>query len=152
MQVADVMSRAAVTDSASDPLTAAAQRMWEQQTGSLLVMDGDELLGIVTERDVMKAVARGIDPGTTPVSAVMTRDVLTVSSTTTLHRAARDMAARRIRHLPVVDDDRVVGVISQRDLVGVFAALVREPDSVELAIDEVVRDQRLVPIGPGDLD
>ncbi len=116
------MSRASVTESAADSLTAAADRMWAKQTGSLLVMDGEQLLGIITERDVMKAVARGDDLANTPVSAVMTTSVLTVTPETSLQQAARHMADRWIRHLPVVVDGAVVGMVSQRDLCGAFAA------------------------------
>jgi CBS domain-containing protein len=126
--------------------------MWSNQTGSLLVMDSDDLRGIITERDIMKAVARGLDPAATPVSSVMTRDVLTVAPDTPLYEAARHMAARWIRHLPVVDGDTVVGIVSQRDLVGVFAALSKDPDAVELATDELVSQLRLVRIEHGDLD
>jgi CBS domain-containing protein len=122
VNVSDVMSRAAVTESPADSLTAAADRMWARQTGSLLVMDGEQLLGIITERDVMKAVARGDDLANTPVSAVMTTTVLTVTPETTLPQAARHMADRWIRHLPVVVEGVVVGMVSQRDLCGAFAA------------------------------
>lgn len=152
MQVTDVMTQASVTDSPSDTLKAAAAAMWGQQTGSLLVMDGEALVGIITERDVMKAVARGMDVETTPVSAVMTAAVLTVAPETSLHDAARTMAARWIRHLPVLDDGRVVGVVSQRDLVGIFAALAIDPDGVQLAADDLVRSRRLARIEAGDLD
>jgi CBS domain-containing protein len=122
VNVSDVMSRAAVTESPADSLTAAADRMWARQTGSLLVMDGEQLLGIITERDVMKAVARGDDLANTPVSAVMTTTVLTVTPETTLPQAARHMVDRWIRHLPVVVEGVVVGMVSQRDLCGAFAA------------------------------
>jgi signal-transduction protein with cAMP-binding, CBS, and nucleotidyltransferase domain len=150
--VSEVMTKASITESASEPIKAAASRMWAQQTGSLLVMEGDNLIGIITERDVMKCIARGLDVDTTPVSAVMTRGVQTVSPYTTVGDAARQMASRWIRHLPVVEDGTVVGMVSQRDLVGIFAALAKEPDSVELASDQLVREQRLVRIESGDLD
>ena len=78
MRVAAIMTNASVTESPSDSLRSAADTMWRQQTGSLLVMEGDQLVGIITERDVMKAVARGRDVDATPVSEIMTRDVLTV--------------------------------------------------------------------------
>ena len=126
--------------------------MWAQQTGSLVVMDGDDLLGIITERDLMKSVARALDPEQATVSDLMTKDVITVTSDTHLFEAARLMAARWIRHLPVVDDGGIVGMVSQRDLVGVFAALDNDPDAVELASDELVRERRLVRIEHGDLD
>lgn len=146
------MTRASITDTPTDSLKSAAARMWAQQTGSLLVMEGETLSGIVTERDIMKAVARGRDLETTPISEAMTADVLTVRPETSLNEAARSMAARWIRHLPVVDGDRVVGIISQRDLVGILAALMKDPDGIELASDELVREQRLARIEQGDLD
>jgi CBS domain-containing protein len=152
MYVSEIMTKASITESASEPIKAAAARMWAKQTGSLLVMDGDSLIGIITERDVMKCIARGLDVETTPVSAVMTRGVQTVSPFTSVNDAARQMAARWIRHLPVTEDGVVVGMVSQRDLVGIFAALVKEPDSVELASDELVRERRLARIESGDLD
>ena len=152
MYVSEVMTNASITESASEPIKAAAARMWAKQTGSLLVMDGNELIGIITERDVMKAIARGLDVDTTPVSAVMTSGVQTVTPTTTVNEAARQMAARWIRHLPVSVDGQVVGMVSQRDLVGIFAALTKEHDSVELASDELVRERRLARIESGDLD
>lgn len=152
MQVADVMTQASVVESPTDSLRSAAEAMWRQQTGSLLVMDGDVLLGIVTERDIMKAIARGWDPEQAAVSDVMTCEMLTIGPETSLHEAARLMAARWIRHLPVVRDGDVVGVVSQRDLVGVFAALSRDPEGVALPADELVRARRLVRIEHGDLD
>jgi CBS domain-containing protein len=82
----------------------------------------------------------------------MTPDVVTVSPDTPLYEVARMMAARWIRHLPVTDDSGVVGMVSQRDLVGIFAALDNDPDVIELAADEMVRDQRLARIEQGDLD
>lgn len=152
MNVADVMTRASVTESPADRLRDAASRMWKQQTGSLLVMDGDRLVGIVTERDVMKAVAAGADLDATPVSAVMTREVLTVAPDTSLHDAARHMATRWIRHLPVVVEGRVVGMCSQRDLCGVLAALGGAGDAATIRADELVRERRLARIEAGDLD
>lgn len=152
MRVADVMTNASVTESPTDSLRSAAETMWRQQTGSLLVMDGDDLVGIITERDVMKAVAQRKDVDGTTVSDVMTRDVLTISPDTTAHEAARHMASRWIRHLPVVDGGSVVGVVSQRDLVGIFAALVQDPDGVQLDSDTLVRERRLARIEHGDLD
>jgi CBS domain-containing protein len=152
VQVADVMTEASVVESPTDTLRAAAEAMWRQQTGSLVVMDGAALVGIVTERDIMKAIARGWDPEQAAVSDVMTREVLTIGPESSLHEAARLMASRWIRHLPVVRDGGVVGVVSQRDLVGVFAALSRDPEGIALPADELVRARRLVRIEHGDLD
>jgi len=152
MIVSDIMTRASVTDSPGETLQFAANRMWRQQTGSLLIVDGEALVGIITERDLMRAVARGYDVSTTTVAEVMSKDVEVVGARTTVHEAARLMAARWIRHLPVVEDGRLLGVVSQRDLVGVFAALDPHPVGIELASDELVRERRLVRIEHGDLD
>jgi CBS domain-containing protein len=121
VQVSEVMTRASITESPAESLRAAAGRMWKQQTGSLLIVDGEDLLGIITERDLMKAIARDDDLDATPVSAVMTRSVLTVGPDTSIEEAARHMATRWIRHLPVIADGRLVGMVSQRDLCGLLA-------------------------------
>lgn len=116
------MNRANITETPAATLRDAAGRMWKQQTGSLVVMDGAELLGIITERDIMKAVARGDDLDATPVSAVMTRSVLTVSPDTSVAEAAQHMSTRWIRHLPVVSNGELLGMVSQRDLCGLLAS------------------------------
>ena len=144
MRVSEIMTEAAVVDSPDDSLAQAARKMWEQQTGSLLVMDGGELVGIVTERDVLKAVATGVDLSTS-VSDTMTKAVITVGPGTSLREAAATMAERWIRHLPVVDGGNVVGVLSQRDLAGVLADALNEPETLQRVVEAsgLVRERRL---------
>jgi CBS domain-containing protein len=146
------MTEATVTESAADTLRAAAERMWRHQTGSLLVMDKDRLAGIITERDVLRAVALGADPGNVTVQEAMTTAVFTARPDLPLQEAARIMASRWIRHLPVVEQGRVLGVVSIRDVAGVFAALAPSSTSVEHEFDQLVRERRLVRIEQGDLD
>ena len=88
MKISEIMTKAAVTDSADDSLAEGAARMWHAQTGSLLVMDGETLLGIVTERDLLRVVAQGTDPTTISLKDVMRTDVITVGPQTTLKVAA----------------------------------------------------------------
>ena len=152
MLVRDVMTEATVTDSATDTLRSAAERMWREQTGSLLVMDGGRLAGIITERDLLRAVALGADLATATVDEAMTTEVFTVSPDMPLRDAAREMAVRWIRHLPVVDAGQVLGVISMRDVTGIFGALVPGNVSVEHEFDQLVRERRLARIEHGDLD
>jgi CBS domain-containing protein len=152
VQVRDVMTEATVTESASDSLRAAAERMWRQQTGSLLVTEGGQLAGIITERDVMRAVALGADPDRASVDEVMTGDVYTVPPGMPLQEAAREMAVRWIRHLPVVEDGAILGVVSMRDVTGVFAAMSNSSVTVEHEFDHLVRQRRLARIEHGDLD
>ncbi len=82
----------------------------------------------------------------------MTTELFTVPPDMPLRDAAREMAARWIRHLPVVDAGRVLGVISMRDVTGIFAALVPGNVSVEHEFDQLVRERRLARIEHGDLD
>jgi CBS domain-containing protein len=153
MKVSEVMTEAVVTESAEDTLTEAAATMREHQTGSLLVMEGDRLTGIFTERDVLKAIAQGLDPQQARVREVMTKDVITISPHTKLKEAAALMASKWIRHLPVVEGERVVGLISQRDLTGVFAEALDEPEQMQrIAGEDLVRSRRLKRIEAGDLD
>ena len=152
MQVKDVMTEAALTETPSDNLRAAAERMWRQQTGSLLVTDDGRILGIITERDILRAVALGADPDRSTVDETMTTDVYTVPPGMSLQEAAREMAARWIRHLPVVEDGRLLGVVSMRDVTGVFGALGPGDADVEHEYDHLVRERRLARIEHGDLD
>jgi CBS domain-containing protein len=92
--------------------------MAERAIGSLLVMQGDELLGIVTERDyARKVIVKGRSSETTAVGEIMTTKVRTATINDTVNSCMAIMTERRIRHLPVVDDGKVIGMISIGDLV-----------------------------------
>ena len=152
MQVRDVMTPAVVTESRHDSLSSAAEIMWRQQTGSLLVTEAGQIVGIITERDLLRAVALGADPERTTVDEAMTAEVYTVPPDTQLQEAARAMAARWIRHLPVVEGGQLLGVVSMRDVTGVFAAMAGGQVRVEHEFDQLVRERRLARIEHGDLD
>jgi CBS domain-containing protein len=128
--------------------------MWEQQTGSLLVMEGEELLGIVTERDLLRAVAEGMDLHQATVAEVMTKDVLTIHPGASLREAASVMTEKWIRHLPVVERGRVVGILSQRDLAGVLGSALNEPEALTQLVEasQLARDRRLRRIERGHWD
>ena len=92
--------------------------MADRAIGSLLVMQGDELLGIVTERDyARKVIVKGRSSETTAVGEIMTAKVRTATINDTVNNCMAIMTERRIRHLPVVDDGKVIGMISIGDLV-----------------------------------
>jgi CBS domain-containing protein len=153
VRISEVMTEAAVTDRPDDSLQQAARKMWDQQTGSLLVLDGKDLVGIITERDVLRTVATG-SPLDTPVSEVMSKDLITVEPTTSLRDAAAIMTERWVRHLPVLEGGRLVGIVSQRDLAGVLAGALNEPEDLHRLIESsgLVRERRLKRIEHGDLD
>jgi CBS domain-containing protein len=116
--VRDIMKhRPPVVARIEETAQVAAARMTEQACGSVLVCDGDELCGIFTERDlVTRVVGKGLDPKTTPLRAVMTRDPDCIESTETAREALRRMDEFGYRHLPVVEGGQVLGVISMRDM------------------------------------
>ena len=117
-KVAEVMARDAALRIAPDtPVRAAAARMAEHRCGSILVMSGDRLVGIFTERDALfRVVAGGLDPSTTRVADVMTRDPDTIEADAPVADALRKMDQFSYWHLPVTRDGAVVGVVSIRDL------------------------------------
>ncbi len=101
----------------------AIKLMADRAVGSLLVMDGDELKGIVTERDyARKVIVKGRSSESTEVGEIMTANVVTATTDQTVPKCMSVMTDRRIRHLPVVDDGRVVGMISIGDLVQAIIA------------------------------
>ena len=98
-------------------------KMVQHNAGSLLVMDGDRIVGILTERDYLRRVAlEGRSSRTTPVREIMTLDIVYVSPRHSVEDCMAIMTERRIRHLPVLDEGRLVGIVSQGDLVKQLAA------------------------------
>jgi len=116
--VADHMTRSLLTISAQATLGEAAAKMAERGVGAVVLLEGERIVAILTERDVMKAVAAGQDGGA-PVSDWMTRHPETIEPTDTTDHAASLMIHGGFRHLPVVEGGKVVGIVSIRDLMKV---------------------------------
>jgi CBS domain-containing protein len=113
-----VMSRTLLTVAPEAPLREVAERMVSRDVGAALVTEGERLVGIVTERDVLRAVARGTPEGTS-VAELMTPDPETMEPDESTEHAAVLMIHGGFRHLPIVEDDEIVGVLSIRDLMRV---------------------------------
>jgi CBS domain-containing protein len=117
--VGEVMSHNLLTVESTTPLEQAAARMSDRGVGAILVLSGDSVSGILTERDVLRAVATGGVEGTN-VAAWMTRDPETVGIDESTGQAAAVMIHGGFRHLPVVDGSgKPVGIVSIRDLMRV---------------------------------
>jgi CBS domain-containing protein len=116
--VADHMTRALLSLGANATLGEAAAKMAERGVGAVVVLEGERIVAILTERDVMKAVAAGQD-GSAPVTDWMTRHPDTIEPGDTTDHAASLMIHGGFRHLPVVEEGKVVGIVSIRDLMRV---------------------------------
>jgi CBS domain-containing protein len=116
--VSEHMTASLLTISADATLGEAAAAMAQRGVGAVVVLEGDSIAAILTERDVMKAVAAGND-GTAPVADWMTRHPETIEPEDTTDHAATLMIHGGFRHLPVVLSGKVVGIVSIRDLMKV---------------------------------
>ena len=103
---------------AQEPVLEAIRLMAEHHIGAVLVMQGEELIGIASERDyARKVILQGRSSADTPVSAVMSAPVVCVSPLESVNDCMAIMTERRIRHLPVIENGRVIGIVSIGDLV-----------------------------------
>jgi len=114
----DNKGRHIISIAPDDSVLDAIKLMAEKAIGSLVVMKDDELLGILSERDyARKVIIKGRSSETTKVAEIMTADVFTTSSGQTVNECMNLMTEKKIRHLPVVEDNKVIGMISIGDLV-----------------------------------
>ena len=99
------------------PVIECVRTMTSEKIGALVVMDGESLIGIFTERDALnKVLAARLDPGSTKVSAVMTKDPYCIPPTATVGEAMKVIIKRRFRHLPIVENGKLLAVVSSGDL------------------------------------
>jgi CBS domain-containing protein len=118
MAIADVMRTRVVAVDAADSARLAVLRMLEEGVGSVAVTDDGKLVGIFTERDVLALAGEATDLDAVRVGDVMTREPVTVDARVAVLDAARLMGERRIRHLPVVEGEHLLGMVGIRDVLG----------------------------------
>ena len=114
--VREVMTEQLVTAEPSTSVAAAVTVMGIQRVGAVLVMENARLEGIFTERDLVRALSYDIGAASQPVAQWMTREPVTVGPETPVEQALERMLAGNFRHLPVMEGERVVGIVSIRDL------------------------------------
>src|SRR5262245_23757282 len=113
----DVMTPSPATVRISDPVVVAAQVMRDEDVGSVPIMDGGASAGLITDREIaIHVVAEGLDPQTASVGQFMSTDLVTGRPDMTLREASDLMGRHQIRRLPVVDQGRLVGIVSLGDL------------------------------------
>jgi CBS domain-containing protein len=115
--VRDAMTENPRSIGASASVVEAARLMREGDIGSLPITDNEELVGMITDRDItMRVVAEAADPTTTPVGDVYSQDLISVEPDKDLEEAVQLMARHQVRRLPVVENGRLVGIVAQADV------------------------------------
>jgi CBS domain-containing protein len=157
MKVGDLATADPLVVAPEECLRAAARAMAEHDVGAAVVEEKDEMVGIVSERDMLRAMAQGKDLDVTRVDEVMTRDVVTVGPDWEVYEATAEMADHHIRHLVVRNGEQVLGILSVRDvllagqrveLTGGHWAVLRDP--LTFTIRERRRLQRYLLMLRGD--
>lgn len=114
--IADLMVTETVTARADESVKVVAKRMSGNKIGAVLVMDGERLQGVFSERDLLgRVVAEGRDPAATKVGEVATRELVTIGEDASLRHVLNIFREKQFRHLPVVRDGKAVGILSIRD-------------------------------------
>ena len=117
MPVADVMVFRVVKVSPDDTVSIAIARMLEENVGSVGVCEGEKLVGMFTERDVLRLAGEGSQFADVRVGDVMTRQLVTLAPDDDILDAARLMGERKIRHLPVLEGENLLGIVGIREIV-----------------------------------
>jgi CBS domain-containing protein len=134
-QVKDVMSSNPTTCEPRASVVDAAKVMAKEDVGPIPIVEGDRLVGLVTDRDlVVRVLAEGRDPQSTTVGEIASRDLVTVSPDEDFDRALQKLAENQVRRLPVVEGDRLVGIVAQRDI-----ALQGEDRETGRVVEEISR-------------
>ncbi|MED4959504.1 CBS domain-containing protein [Paenibacillus macerans] len=115
-KVADIMTDEVVTVTVRDNIYEVAVKMKEHDTGFIPVVEGDKLLGVITDRDLVIRCMAEKRPNSTAVDEIMTRGIKTASREMSVDEAAELMAEQQIRRLPVTEGDRLIGIVSIGDL------------------------------------
>jgi CBS domain-containing protein len=115
-RLSELMTGAVVSVAPEDTLGEAAERMAEDEVGSAVVLDSGRLIGILTERDLLRAVAGRVHTSEARVREWMTVDPMTATQETSADEAMRTMLEQGFRHLPVIEEGRTIGVVSLREL------------------------------------
>jgi CBS domain-containing protein len=117
VEVSEVMTKEVVTVGPHYNVADVAGLMHAKGIGSVIVLEEERVLGILTERDILKVIGAGEDPKNVAAHEALIDDLYTIAPGASVEEAASQMTQARVRHLPVIADDRILGIVSIRDLV-----------------------------------
>ncbi|MDI6688848.1 MAG: CBS domain-containing protein [Actinomycetota bacterium] len=127
MWLGDMMTRRVVSIGPDSPVIEAAKRMGEENVGCLIVLEDGKLVGMLTDRDIAtRVVGEGVDPKDCKVRDCMTREIVTAIPQTDILDAAKLMTKYEVRRLPIVDGQRVVGIVSIADIAAYAESILGE--------------------------
>ncbi|MEM2954943.1 MAG: CBS domain-containing protein [Candidatus Nanoarchaeia archaeon] len=131
IKVGDVMTRKFISVTPSTTISDCAKIMSKKCVGSLIVKEGQKLRGIMTEGDILKAVAKGLDLKKTNVSKIMTKSVVGISPSKDLYDALIIMKKKKVRWLPVMINSNVIGFLTEKDILKI------QPDLFDITIQNL---------------
>lgn len=136
MKLSELFRSDVVTTAPADTVERAARKMKDRNVGAVVVVEGQKVVGIVTDRDVALKLALGEAQAGTPVSEIMTRNVLTIWDDQGIFNATQYVKGHKVRRLPIIDrDEKLVGLLSTDDLFGILAReILNVAQSLEPAI------------------
>lgn len=116
MKVQEIMSRDVEAAGENDTIFNIARKMKEKDVGAIPITEGDRLKGIITDRDIAMCIAEGKDPKSSPAKGCMTTEPVTATPDTDIEEVSKMMSREQIKRLPIVDQGKLVGMVSLGDL------------------------------------
>lgn len=125
IRVREVMRNKVVSIEDSASIMECAKKMAKEEVGSLVIQQGNEVKGIITEQDLArKALAKGLDPKATKVNKLMVKKVYTIGPDNDVYEAVVKMGKQKIKHLPVIENEKLMGIISYKDIIKLQPGLI----------------------------
>ena len=153
LAVRDVMTRTVVTATPEMTAAQAGKKMVEKRVGSIIIVTDDKPVGIVTESDmVAKVIFKNVKPSSIKLEQLMSKPLITTKSSDDVHDAVLMMVQKKIRRLPVLDGDELVGIITDADVIQVSSEVNQILDNLIEMIRESVLDRREVVITQGECE
>jgi len=153
LAVRDVMTRTVVTATPDMSAAEAGKKMVENKVGNIIIVKGGRPIGIVTESDmVAKVIAKNVKPGSIKLEQLMSKSLITTTSSDDIHDAVLMMAQKKIRRLPVIDGDELVGIITDADVIQVSSEINQILDNLIQMNRESVLDRRDVTTTQGECE
>ena len=153
LAVRDIMTRTVITASPDMTAAQAGKRMVEHKVGSVIIARGGEPLGIVTESDmVAKVIFKNVKPSAIKLEQLMSRPLITTRSGDDVNEAVLKMTQNRIRRLPVIDGGKLVGIVTDADIMQISSELTHILENLVRMNREIVSERRETPASEGECE